>query len=288
MTATSLLRRLKRAPLASSVAVPIAAAPSAADRAVKAPQNAATDAVRQRQSAQRRGRLAEWHIAPLPTHVHFHVPAAPPDPRLSFSAVISARESASTPILGNKADARAMRFVVGRVRSRVLRSAIVRRLGVGGLVGAPAIGLYFAARAARGEFARAIQEGAARHNEGDRRVPLAFAAAGLLDGGNAACQVVSLAKTVLAQTTLPSLHQNIIAWYAHALALPAYLPVSLAAAATVCAVYGEVAAARAEFALTAATTAGSAPRSTPHAAGHNVMAVMVVPTVSGAPLASAS
>jgi hypothetical protein len=189
--------------------------------------------------------------------VHFHAPGR--DPRLSFEVLLQPHAAAPpTPLLGEKADARAMRFVIGRVRARVLRSAVVRRLGTGGLVAAPAIGLYFAARAARGELLRAALERAALYNAGDSTVPLAFAAAGLLDAGNAACQVVSVAKTLVAQTTgVPALHSNLLTWYAHAISLPGYLPVSLAAAATVCAVYAEVGAAKREFAAHEAAAAAA-------------------------------
>lgn len=161
-----------------------------------------------------------------------------------------------------QARARAFRFVVSRMRSR-----IIRRFVLGGTMVAPVVGAVFAAKAGVGELRRAAREmtlaldaprplGARRF-----RVPALFAFAGILDSSNS---VVGAATVCHALTALASSGQHAetgltagaiagtvtnvvpaISWASLHLGpfLSPTLSLGLALGATVCAVGGEVVAA---------------------------------------------
>jgi hypothetical protein len=151
--------------------------------------------------------------------------------------------------INSQARGRALRFVIGRLRSR-----IIRRFLLGGTMLAPFIGAVFAGKASFGEAKRAALEfKRLQHGDvsgdanGNRRVPMLFAAASLMDGAN--CVFSILASIHLFDSFLMhkfpgeySVAVHSASGVAHSMVslLPSNTSMVFALTATVCAVSAEV------------------------------------------------
>lgn len=133
-------------------------------------------------------------------------------------------------VLGERADERALDFVLEHARLRALRSAVIRRFRFGGMAAAPAIGLAFALRSMHHESRRAFAEYKQCVADTPWTIPATFALAAGLEACNAACQAAAVAG-----------------YYWHDAALlhmPHSIPAGFAAVACLASIYGELVSAR--------------------------------------------
>lgn len=166
--------------------------------------------------------------------------SAPISSGIAHQRISSSKRAFSAPPLqpaypisiGDRAQARASRFFIGRLRSRIIRRFLLR-----GMVLAPLVGSVFAAKAAFNEAKRASVTW--RHT--DVKIPALFAAAAACDAVNCATLTGAFLKAAHHSVPLPPLvDYNVIFWWADYLALPSSLSLTLAASGATLAVAAEV------------------------------------------------